>query len=315
MVKQSLPEISGSLLGGLLRSHRLAARQRQADIARLTGLNVPTVRRLERGSGTLASFWRVLAALDLELCGRNLPAGATVGARLAALRRSRGVSQRQLAARVGVSRPTLIALERTAQGRLATLEAVLTVLGAGAALHPRGAQRGFYAQVGNSSLHHGWTTPAPLLEKLYAVFGGGFDLDPCSPTANRRRAPVKARVYFTAADNGLALSWTGRVFVNPPYGRPLKLWVAKARREVSERRAWCVAALVPARTDTGWWHESIAGCAHVFLLRGRLAFGARGEAAPFPSALIVWGGDDALLSGLRRAFPEAWYVAPLGAIP
>jgi hypothetical protein len=59
-----------------------------------------------------------------------------------------------------------------------------------------------------------------------------------------RVAPVCARM-FTQADNGLALPWHGRVFVNPPYGREIRLWVQKARAEVRERRTELVAALLP----------------------------------------------------------------------
>ena len=134
---------------------------------------------------------------------------------------------------------------------------------------------------------------------------GRFDLDPCSPTDNPRAAPVKARVHLTPGDDGLALDWHGRVFVNPPYGRELRAWVEKGRREVEERRAAVVTALVPARTDTGWWHEHVAGRADVFLLRGRLAFGDGEQPAPFPSSLAVWGATAETTLALRDALESA----------
>jgi len=241
----------------------------QAEIAARAGLSLPVVRRLECGTGTQASLLKLTAALGLSIEGHNLPPGETLGARLAALRKRRGFTQRSLAAALQVAPATVNRLENTEASSVAVLCRVLAFLGAGTYLAAGGAVRPFYTHAGNASVFHRWRTPPALLRKLYAVFGT-FELDPCSPTANRRKAPVRARMHFTQADNGLALPWHGRVFVNPPYGREIRLWVQKAHREVSEGRAELVAALLPARTDTKWWHD-IAGCAHAVLLRGRLS--------------------------------------------
>src|SRR5690348_10862313 len=83
---------------------------------------------------------------------------------------------------------------------------------------------------------------------LHAVFGR-FDLDPCAPRRSRTR--VRAKKHLTAEDDGLSAPWRGVVFVNPPYGRALARWVAKARREVELKHAKTVVALLPARPDTG----------------------------------------------------------------
>jgi hypothetical protein len=89
------------------------------------------------------------------------------------------------------------------------------------------------ARRGNLLIRPGWKhlalsrlPPKELLRLLYKVFGT-LDLDPCSPTANKRRAPVRDRVHFTLKDDGLSLHWTGTVFVNPPYGRELAHWIKK----------------------------------------------------------------------------------------
>ncbi len=281
----------------------------QQDAARLAGLSVPTIRQLERGRGRLTSFWRALDTFDIELAGRNLPAGTSPGHRLALLRKRRGLSQRALASLAGISPPTVTALERSGRGRLETLDTVLSLLGAGAYLMPRGQKQAFYTHAGNSSIDLCWTTPKSLLHRLYAVFGT-FDLDPCSPTANGRYAPVQARMYFTEDDDGLSLPWLGQVFVNPPYGRQLSQWIEKARTEVQEGRALNATVLVPARTDTKWWHNYIAGSAYVILLKGRLSFGQGGQTAPFPSALVIWGAGPDLVNQLEAAFPEAWHIPP-----
>src|SRR5206468_3029517 len=97
---------------------------------------------------------------------------------------------------------------------------VLALLGAGPVLMSKSESPKFYNHAGNSSGSSLWSTPQALLQILYTVFGV-FDLDPCSPTSDKRRAPVRARLHFTPTDDGLNLPWHGRVFLNPPYGREL----------------------------------------------------------------------------------------------
>ena len=148
-----------------------------------------------------------------------------------------------------------------------------------------------------------------VLEALYPLVEGRFDLDPCSPSSDRRTAPVKARMHFSTTDDGLALPWRGKVFVNPPYGRQLASWVAKCRAEVEAGRADLVICVVPARTDTKWWHADIAGRADIGLLKGRLAFGDGTQPAPFASALVAWGCTSLQRVGLTAAFPTAWLIS------
>ena len=129
---------AGFDLGTELRTHRKAAGLTQPNLATKAGLAERTIRALELGSGTLNSWNVALDALELSLSGRNLPGGTTLGERLTTLRRRRGLSREELARSVGVTRPTLGALEREGKGRLSTLQRVLTVLGAGAYLAPHG---------------------------------------------------------------------------------------------------------------------------------------------------------------------------------
>jgi phage N-6-adenine-methyltransferase len=185
------------------------------------------------------------------------------------------------------------------KGQLSTLERVLTALVAGPYLAERGHKKAFYTTAGNSSVGENWETPEGLLSALYEVFKR-FDLDPCSPT---RKGPVKARVHLTAEDDGLSLPWHGVVFVNPPYGRSLSSWVEKARGEYQRGRARAVVLLIPARTDTAYWHEQIAGSAAVWFLRGRLKFSKSRQSAPFPSALFVWGASPEEVSALDAVLP------------
>jgi phage N-6-adenine-methyltransferase len=128
-----------------------------------------------------------------------------------------------------------------------------------------------------------WPTDPAMFAELASEFGP-FDLDPCSNAAN-----AKCPAYFTREDDGLSQAWTGRVFMNPPYGRHgggIATWMRKAF-ESAQTTADIVVCLVPARTDTRWWHD-YAMRGEIRLIRGRLRFGEAKNPAPFPSAVVVF---------------------------
>lgn len=293
-------------LAGQLRTVRHAADLTQHAVAERIGMGRETVLQAENGRGLLASFVRIAAHFDHEIGARSLPPAKHLGERLAALRQRRGISCRSLALLAGVSAPTVAAIEAGRAGHLEPLERVAQALGAGLRLGPVGASPSFWTGAGVSSTHHSWTTPPGILARLYPLVGGLFDLDPCSPGG--ARPPVRSRIRFTAEDDGLVLPWIGSVFVNPPYGRALGLWMQKARAEAEHGRAQPVISLVPARPDTRWWHDHVVQRADVFLLRGRLRFGGANSAAPFPSALVIWSANRDLREALQRTFFDAWYV-------
>ena len=291
-------------LGNQLKEHRKNKQFTQQHVAARAGLSIPTVIKLEKGKGNLTSWLMVLQILELELVGRNLPAGNSIGVQIRDLRKRRNLNQKSLAALINSTHPTIIRLEKENNGRVETLEKTLTTLGAGAYLAKKGSKKAFYTHSGNSSVSHTWQTPKSLLDSIYQVFS--IDLDPCSPTNNKRNAPVKANVHYTEEDNGLELPWFGTVFLNPPYGRELKLWIEKAKREVEIGNAKTTIALIPARTDTIWWHKYIAGYAHILFLKGRLCFGESKQSAPFPSALVIWGSNEEQRQNLKMVFPDSW---------
>jgi site-specific DNA-methyltransferase (adenine-specific) len=125
-----------------------------------------------------------------------------------------------------------------------------------------------------------WETPQALFDELDRIFGG-FTLDPCATPEN-----AKCARFFTRQDDGLHQAWTGKVFMNPPYGREIGHWVRKAWQE--SQKGTLVVCLLPARVDTRWWHE-YAKKGHVYFLQGRLKFGASLNSAPFPSAIVTFG--------------------------
>tara|TARA_Y100000296_G_scaffold52720_1_gene60325 strand:+ start:1356 stop:1889 length:534 start_codon:yes stop_codon:yes gene_type:complete len=135
--------------------------------------------------------------------------------------------------------------------------------------------------VGFSSASAEWDTPQAFFDKLDKQFQ--FTLDPCATPAS-----AKCDKYFTEEDDGLAQDWRGHtVFVNPPYGRGIGAWLKKGYQE-SKQHNTTVVMLVPARTDTKWWHDYVMKAKEVHLVRGRLKFGGSENAAPFPSAVVVF---------------------------
>jgi phage N-6-adenine-methyltransferase len=248
-------------------------------------------------------------ACGSEVGARSLPAGEHFGARLMILRKRQELGRRAVAALADLSPTTVAAIEGGADCHTAAAFRLAEALGARLQMGAVGVSTSFWEAAATSSVHHGWHTPPALLDALYPVVGGLFDLDPCSPVRRGSGAPVRALTRFTAEDDALARPWrAGTVFMNPPYGRELGYWVAKAKQECLSGRAGLVLGLVPARTDTRWWHDSIAEVADVWMLKGRLAFGDGAVPAPFPSAIVVWGADDEQRLGLTLALPTAWHV-------
>jgi phage N-6-adenine-methyltransferase len=123
-----------------------------------------------------------------------------------------------------------------------------------------------------------WETPQYLFDGLNAEFG--FDRDVCATPEN-----AKCREFFSPDDDALAQRWDGVCWMNPPYGRGIERWMKKAFRSAQDGAT--VVCLVPARTDTKWWHQ-YARRGEVRFLRGRLKFGCAKNSAPFPSAIVIF---------------------------
>ena len=132
-----------------------------------------------------------------------------------------------------------------------------------------------------SSVKDNWTTPPEVFSELDREFC--FTLDAAASDDNH-----KCPKYYTRETDGLLQSWGGeRVFVNPPYGREIPKWVKKSSRE-AEKPGTIVVMLIPARTDTAYFHDYIYGKAEIRFIRGRLKFGGSKNSAPFPSMIVIF---------------------------
>jgi len=132
-----------------------------------------------------------------------------------------------------------------------------------------------------------WSTPQDFFDALNKEFGP-FTLDVCANEHN-----TKCKTWYGANGaswvDGLSQPWTGKVWMNPPYGRGIGAWVKKAYE--SSQAGATVVCLLPSRTDTKWFHNYCTKGVIRFV-PGRLKFGGHKNAAPFPSMVVIFKPND-----------------------
>ena len=161
--------------------------------------------------------------------------------------------------------------------------------------HPNQHQRAARLAVHFSSATDQWPTPQFLFDALDAEFA--FELDVCASAEH-----AKCKRYFSPEVDGLKQLWVGNCWMNPPYGRGIGLWVQKAHE--SAQQGALVCCLLPARTDTKWWHRYVMRASEVRFLSGRLRFGNATSGAPFPSAIVIFRPPTPLIIGVRAEAPS-----------
>lgn len=125
-----------------------------------------------------------------------------------------------------------------------------------------------------------WSTPQAFFDKYNEQYH--FTLDVCATDEN-----AKCKQYYTKEIDGLKQEWFGVCWMNPPYGRDIKHWIRKAYESSIKNNA-IVVCLLPARTDTAWWHDYCMRSKSIEFIRGRLKFGDSKNSAPFPSVVVVF---------------------------
>lgn len=131
-----------------------------------------------------------------------------------------------------------------------------------------------------SSRTEEWGTPQELFNELNEEFH--FTLDPCSTDEN-----AKCEKHYTKEQDGLKQDWTGEtVYCNPPYGKEITGWVQKCYEHFVG--GGTAVMLIPARTDTKWFHDWVWGKSEIRFIRGRLKYNDGKGRAPFPSMLVIY---------------------------
>lgn len=136
-----------------------------------------------------------------------------------------------------------------------------------------------------------WETPQDLFDRLNEEYN--FECDVCAIPEN-----AKCKKYYTPEVDGLKQEWRGVCWCNPPYGREIGKWVEKAY-VASTYYGATVVMLLPARTDTKWFHDyCLKG--KIEFLRGRLKFGGSKNSAPFPSMIVIFDGSEVKQNDTNR---------------
>ena len=133
-----------------------------------------------------------------------------------------------------------------------------------------------------SSKRPDWETPKDFFEKFNNELH--FTLDVCATQAN-----TKCKNFFSPEDDGLSKTWNGICWMNPPYGKEISKWVKKAYEE--SLSGTTIVGLLPARTDTKWFHDYILEKAEIRFIKGRIKFVGSKNAAPFPSMIVIWNNS------------------------
>lgn len=133
-----------------------------------------------------------------------------------------------------------------------------------------------------SSATDNWSTPQDFFDKLNDEFH--FTLDVCADETNH-----KCEHYYTKEVDGLSRPWIGTIWCNPLYGRKIGEWVRRAYIS-SQIGSATVVILLPARTDTRWFHDYIYNKPNteIRFIKGRLKFGGCKNSAPFPSMVVIF---------------------------
>jgi phage N-6-adenine-methyltransferase len=122
-------------------------------------------------------------------------------------------------------------------------------------------------------------TPQRFFDELDREFH--FERDVCASREN-----FKVTAFWDEGDDALKQEWKGVLWMNPPYGRVIGTWLKKAWESRATATTVC---LIPARTDTQWWHQYVLQADELRFIKGRLKFQREKDGAPFPSAIVIFG--------------------------
>ncbi|CAM3276776.1 HTH cro/C1-type domain-containing protein [Sphingomonas antarctica] len=282
-----------------LRVARRDAGWSQRTLAGRIGADAQTIKRLEKGVGSVTTLTAAMAALDFRMSG--LGPGKNLAEQLSGIRRRRRMSVLQVAQKTGLSPNTIASLERGG----GTVDSLLRLLSTLAPKARRRAPERAYWGDGDKQDRDSRFTPSEFMAGIYEAFGA-IDIDPCANLLS----PVIAhhRILLSEGGDGLSDDWFGRLaFVNPPFSELLK-WLRRAHDQWRAGNVETVVCLVPVRTDSSWFHETLSADADIFLLQGRVRFlnsHGTGQHTPFSLMVLTLGAtaeQRELYATLTRGF-------------
>ncbi len=283
-----------------IRKSRKAKGLTQARLGELVGVSQKAIARLESGVGSMNLMLRAMVETECRIAG--LARGRTFLEQLRHRRGNLDWSISEAADRSGLSRATISALER-GEGTVASLMRYWAVIGGEARTRKLDRSHWQQAQVVDRDSR---LTPPEFLDIIHQAFGE-IDLDPCA----HRNDFVQARrkIIREEGGDGLTEPWNAElVWCNPPFSQMLK-WLRKADEEWSAGRAKTIVCLVPARSDSSFYHDRLIEVADIGLLRGRLRFHTSETVlppAPFGLMLAVFGARPDQLGRVSELTECTW---------
>lgn len=283
-----------------LRLARRSAGWSQGTLADRIGVDAQAIKRLEKGVGSVPTLLAAMKALDFRLTG--LGPGTALPEQLRDRRHKRSLSLDQLASRTKLARGTIVSLERGG-GSVASLLRLLAVLAPN--VRRRAPERAFWGQ-GDKDDRDSRFTPVDFMANIYAAFGE-VDLEPCGHILS----PVIAhrRIVVSQGGDGLVDDWSGRlVFLNPPYSA-LLTWLRRAHDQWHAGKVETVVCLVPVRTDSPTFHDTLSADADIFFLRGRVRFlnsQGKGQHTPFSLMVLALGATADQKEKYAELAPGFW---------
>lgn len=272
----------------------------QARLGELVGVSQKAIARLEAGVGSMDLLIRVMIECDYRVAG--LAAGRTFVEQIRKRRVNLDWTVSEAADRSGLSRATISALER-GQGTVASLLKYWELIGQKARRREPERSHWQLAQLVDRDSRF---TPPEFLEIVREAFGE-IDLDPCGHPDSYVQA--RRKIVFVDGGDGLAEPWDADlVWCNPPFSAMLK-WLRKADAEWSSGRAKTIVCLVPARSDSSYYHDRLIEIADIGLLRGRLRFHTSDTVlppAPFSLMLVVFGAQPGQLERVSELTECRW---------
>ena len=285
---------------GELSEVRRSAGWTQSTLAERMGVKPQMIRRLERGVGSMPTLMAAMTQLDFRLTG--VGPGRSLPDQLRNRRRRLSLSLDQMAARAGMSRATIASLEKGG-GSVGSFLRLLAAIAPRA--RRRAPERAYWGQ-GDKEDRDSRFTPHDFMLSIYEAFGE-IDVDPCanalSPVVARRR------ILREEGGDGLVEDWSGRLaYVNPPFSQLLQ-WLRRAHDQWRAGHVGTVVCLVPVRTDSAWFHETLSGVAEIYLLKGRVRFldpRGGGQQTPFSLMVLTLGTTAAQRLRYAELVPGFW---------
>ncbi|RDC61360.1 hypothetical protein HME9302_02582 [Alteripontixanthobacter maritimus] len=283
-----------------LREAREAAELSEASLGIRVGLTCQTIKRLERGLGSIGNLITVMGELKVQIA--DIGPGKTLPEKLQKRRIKLFLTPHKLSTEAGIS-PEAIRNVESGNGTLGSLFTLLSVLAPKAKLTT--PKRPAVDPVDKADPDSRFTPPE-FMDAIYDAFGQ-IDLDPCANDLST----VKAcrRILLSEGGDGLAACWNGRfVFVNPPFSA-IVAWLEYAHAQWRAGHAETIACLVPIRTDHRFFHDTLRHQADIFIVRGRVGFetpSGKKQSNFQPLVLVVFGATERQKARYQKAADGFW---------